>query len=209
MNPTVVILIDLLFLIVGLIAGYFYHRYRVDQQAKSQQEKADTILKGANEQARLIESQARDNALKIIQAAETEIKERRVELNKESDRLDKRRSELDSRVDRLEQREQTVNKRQSQVDKRGNEIDKLYEDQVKRLEQIAQMNQDEARKELFAAVEKEARSDMARIMRQIEAEAREEGEKRARKLIADAIQRVASEHVAEVTRAVVTSPARK
>jgi ribonuclease Y len=68
------------------------------------------------------------------------------------------------------------------------------------------MTQDDAKKDLFAAVEKEARGDMARIIRQIEAEAREQGEKRARKLIADAIQRVASEHVAEVTRAVVVLP---
>ena len=85
-------------------------------------------------------------------------------------------------------------------------MDKIYEEQMKKLEFVAQMSQDDARKELFAAVEKEARGDMARIIRQIEAEAREEGEKRARKLIADAIQRVASEHVAEVTRAVVTLP---
>ncbi|MBK9927989.1 MAG: ribonuclease Y [Anaerolineales bacterium] len=206
MNSIVILIENILVLIVGVIAGYFFHRYRVEQQRKSQQNKADAILKGANEQARLIESQARESATKIIQAAESEIKERRIELNKETERLDKRRSELDSRVDRLEQREQTVNKRQSQVDKRANEIDKLHEDQVKRLEQISQMTQDDAKKDLFAAVEKEARSDMARIMRQIEAEAREEGEKRARKLIADAIQRVASEHVAEVTRAVVTLP---
>jgi len=206
MNPFVVILIDILVLIVGVAAGYFFHRYLVEQKRKGQQDKADAILKGANEQARLIESQARESATKIIQVAEAEIKERRIDLNKEGERLDKRRSELDSRSDRLEQREQTVNKRQSQVDKRGNEIDKLYEEQVKKLEEISQLTQDDAKKELFAAVEKEARSDMARIMRQVEAEAREEGEKRARKLIADAIQRVASEHVAEVTRAVVALP---
>ena len=205
MNP-ILIFVDVIVLFVGVIAGYFLHRYQTEQSTKQRQDKADTILKGANEQARLIESQARENAVKIIQAAEAEIKERRIELNKESDRLDKRRSELDNRADRLEQREQTINKRQSQVDRRGNEIDKLYEEQVKKLEQIAQMTQEDAKKELFAAVEKEARSDMARIMRQIEAEAREEGEKRARKLIADAIQRLASEHVAEVTRAVVTLP---
>jgi len=205
MNP-IAILINALFLIVGLVAGYLFHRYRIEQRVKAQQDKADTILKGANEQARLIENQARETALKITQVAESEIKERRAELNKESDRLDKRRSELDNRADRLEQREQTVNKRQSQVDRRGNEIDKLYEDQVRKLEEISQLTQDDARKDLFAAVEKEARGDMARIMRQVEAEAREEGEKRARKLIADAIQRVASEHVSEVTRAVVTLP---
>jgi ribonucrease Y len=205
MNP-IALLIDVLALIIGAAAGYFFHRYQVEQQRKNQQERADNILKGANEQARLIESQSRENATRIVQAAETEIKERRVELNKETERLDKRRSELDNRADKLEQREQNINKRQSQVDKRANEMDKIYEDQMKKLEFIAQMSQDDAKKELFALVEKEARGDMARIIRQIEAEAREEGEKRARKLIADAIQRVASEHVAEVTRAVVTLP---
>jgi ribonuclease Y len=205
MNPFN-LLIDVLALAVGVVAGYLFHRYQADRATKSQQDKADNILKIANEQARLIESQARESATKIVQASEMEIKERRIELNKETDRLDKRRTEMDNRIEKLEQREQALNKRQSQVDRRGNEIDKLYEDQVKKLEQIAQMTQDEARKDLFAAVEKEARGDMARIIRQVEAEAREEGEKRARKLIADAIQRVASEHVAEVTRAVVTLP---
>ena len=205
MNP-IAIVIDIIALIVGVAAGYFYHRYQAEKALKNQHDKADNILKGANEQARLIESQARENATKIVQAAESEIKERRIELNKETDRLDKRRSELDSRVDKLEQREQNLNKRQSAVDRKANEIEKMHDEEVKRFEQIAQMTQDEAKKELFAAVEKEARGDMARIIRQIEAEAREQGEKRARKLIADAIQRVASEHVAEVTRAVVTLP---
>lgn len=199
-------LIFIVALAVGGATGYFLHRYQADKALKNQQDRADNILKGASEQARLIESQARENAVKIVQAAESEIKERRIELNKETDRLDKRRSEFENRVEKLEQREQAINKRQSQVDKRGNEIDKLYEDQLKKLEQVAQLTTEDARKELFAATEKEARGDMARIIRQIEAEAREEGEKRARKLIADAIQRVASEHVAEVTRAVVTLP---
>jgi ribonucrease Y len=205
MNP-IVLLIDFLTLVIGVVAGYFFHRYLADRAARARQEKADDILKIANEQARLIESGSRENATKIVQAAESEIKERRIELNRETERLDKRRGELDARFDKIEQREQMLNKRQSQVDKRGNEIDRLYEEQTKKLEFIAQMTPDEARKELFASVEKEARGDMARIIRQIEAEAREEGEKRARKLIADAIQRVASEHVAEVTRAVVTLP---
>lgn len=205
MNP-LTILVDVIALIIGVVAGYLLHRYQAERALKNQQDKADNILKVANEQARLIESQARENATKIVQAAEAEMKERRIELNKETDRLDKRRVELDSRFDKMEQREQNLNRRQSQVDKRSNDIEKLYEEQVKKLEQIATLSSDEAKKELFAAVEKEARGDMARIIRQIEAEAREEGEKRARKLIADAIQRVASEHVAEVTRAVVTLP---
>ncbi|HET7143233.1 MAG TPA: Rnase Y domain-containing protein, partial [Anaerolineales bacterium] len=190
MNP-LNLMIDVLALVVGVVAGYLFHRYQADRAAKAKQEKADDILKAANSQARLIESGARENAAKITKASEAETKERRIELSKETERLDKRRSELDSRFDKMELREQTLNKRQSQVDKRANDIDKLYEEEVKKLEMIAQMTQEDARKDLFAAVEKEARGDMARIIRQIEAEAREEGEKRARKLIADAIQRVA------------------
>ncbi len=205
MNP-VTILLSIIGLLVGAAAGYFFHRYQVEQALKNQQDKVDNILKGANEQARLIESQARESAMKITRAAESENKERRNELNRETERLDKRRAELDSRFDKMEQREQQLNRRQSQVDRRHNEIEKLHEDQVSKLEQIAGLSAEEAKKDLFAAVEKESRGDMARIIRQIEAEAREEGEKRARKLIADAIQRVASEHVAEVTRAVVTLP---
>ncbi|MBL8089364.1 MAG: ribonuclease Y [Anaerolineales bacterium] len=200
------ILIMVLALIIGVLVGYFFHRYQADRAAKAKQDKADDILKAAQTQAGLIVKGAQDNSTKIIQAAESEIKERRIELNKETERVEKRRSELDARFDKIEQREQALNKRQSQVDKRGNEIEKLYEEEIKKLEQISQLTQDDAKKELFAAVEKEARGDMARIIRQIETEAREEGEKRARKLIADAIQRVASEHVAEVTRAVVTLP---
>jgi len=200
------ILIMVLVLIVGVLIGYFFHRYQADRAAKARQDKADDILKAAQTQAGLIVKGAQDNSTKIIQAAESEIKERRIELNKETERVEKRRSELDARFDKIEQREQALNKRQSQVDKRGSEIEKLDEEEVKKLEQISQLSQDDAKKDLFAAVEKEARGDMARIIRQIEAEAREEGEKRARKLIADAIQRVASEHVAEVTRAVVTLP---
>ncbi|MCE7859156.1 MAG: ribonuclease Y [Chloroflexi bacterium CFX2] len=205
MSP-IILLIDLLALLIGFAAGYFIHRYQIDRAAKSRQDRADDIVKAAQTQANMIVKGAQDNATKIIQAAESEIKERRIELNRDTERLEKRRSEVDSRYDKIEQREQNLNRRQSQIDKRFNETEKLYEDQLKKLEQIAQMNQEEARKDLFAAVEKEARGDMARIIRQIEAEAREEGEKRARKLIADAIQRVASEHVAEVTRAVVTLP---
>ncbi|MGC8856685.1 MAG: Rnase Y domain-containing protein, partial [Anaerolineae bacterium] len=136
------LIIDFLALVIGVAAGYFFHRYQVEKNLRDQQETADSILKIANEQARLIETQARENAVKIVQAAEAEIKERRIELGREAERLDKRRSELDSRADRLEQREQALNKRQSAVDRRANEIEKLYEEQVARLQEIAQMTQE-------------------------------------------------------------------
>jgi ribonuclease Y len=74
------------------------------------------------------------------------------------------------------------------------------------LQRVANLTREEAREELLASVEAEARQDMARVIREVEAEAHEEADKRARKVITTAIQRIASEHVAEVTVSTVSLP---
>jgi ribonuclease Y len=193
-------------LVLGAVIGYLIKQNQVAKEMQRQSEKAGSILEEAKEQARQMEIQARDRALDVHQKAELEINRRRNELSKEEDRLQKRREELDGRIDRLEKREQNLNKRQSALDKRVNEIERLHEQEMEELQHISQMSIDEARGLLLAEVEKEARMDMARVIRQIEAEAREEGESRARKLIASAIQRVASDHVTEITTSVVPLP---
>jgi ribonuclease Y len=193
-------------LVLGAVIGYLIKQNQVAKEMQRQSEKAGSILDEAKEQARQMEIQARDRALDVHQKAELEVNRRRSELSKEEDRLQKRREELDGRIDRLEKREQNINKRQSALDKRVNEIEKLHDQEIEELQRISQMSIDDARGLLLAEVEKEARMDMARVIRQIEAEAREEGEGRARKLIASAIQRVASDHVTEITTSVVPLP---
>ncbi|MDK2981327.1 MAG: ribonucrease [Chloroflexota bacterium] len=173
---------------------------------KSEREKTEQMLQEAKEKAKVIELEARDTALKIKQDSESEISRRRNELSREDERLQKRRAELDTRIERMEQREVQVNKRQSSVDRRANEVEKLYSDQMEKLQQVSHMTVDEAKQELLTEVEKEARADMARIVRQIEAEARQEGDKRARELITETIQRVASDQVAQVTTSTVSLP---
>jgi len=193
-------------LVIGIALGYFINRSQVEKALRKSHGTAEKILQDAREQARIIEIQARDNALKIVQSSEAEIQHRRSDLSREEDRLQKRRDEMDMRIEKFEQREATLNKRQSTIDKRANEVEKLYETELEELQRIAQMTSEEARTILLAEVEKEARGDMARIIRQIETEAREDGERRARKLIADSIQRVASDSVAEVASSIVPLP---
>ncbi len=200
------ILILIIVSVVSIAIGYFISNAVAQRKTKEQQLKLDTMVQKAQEEARTVELQAKDNALKVMQSAEAENARRRNELGREDDRLQKRRAELDHRFERLEQREQNLNKRQSALDKRASDVEKMYVQQLAELQRIAEMTSEEARSALMAEVEKEARADMARIIRQIENEAREEGESRARQLIADAIQRVASDHVAEVTTSVVTLP---
>ncbi len=179
----------------------------VERELQRQKIEADRILREAKEKATALELQAKNQALEIRQAAEGEVVRRRNEINREEDRLQKRREEMDQRSDRLEKREQAINKRQSALDKRANDIEKLYSDEMEELQRISQMSIEQARAMLLAEVEKDARNDMAKIIRQIELEAREEGERRARAIITTAIQRVASEHVSEVTTSVVSLPA--
>ena len=193
-------------LLLGLAIGYFISRAQTEKAQRNQRDKAEKFLQETREQARTIEIQARDNALKISQAAEGEITRLRSELNREDERLQKRRTELDSRVEQSGTARAGGQQAPECRGPRANEIEKMHEQEMVELQRVAQMNVDEARTILLAEVEKEARDDMARIIRQIEAEAREEGEKRARKLIADAIQRVASEQVAEVTTSLVPLP---
>ena len=202
----ITVITGLVMLAIGIAAGYYVSRTQAEKKRLEEASKAKSILQDATDRAAKVELDARDRALKIVQSAESDLTQRRNELNRETERLDRRRAELDGRVERLELREQTMNKRQSTIDRRANEVEKIHEDQMEKLRQIAEMTQEDARKILLDEVEKDARNDMARIIRQIESEAREEGEKRARNLIADAIQRVASEHVSEVTSAVVTLP---
>ena len=192
--------------LVGGAVGFFIRHFIQMQRIKNEELQAGQIVNSAKESAREIELEAKNRAIEIRESVDEELDRRRQELNKEDDRLQRRRSELDSLTDRNEKREQRLNKRQSSMDRRANEIDTLYNEALEKLQTVSNMTTDEARAVLLAEVEKEARGDMARVMRQIEAEAREEGEKRARNLISLAIQRVASEHVSEITTSVVSLP---
>jgi len=200
------VIIALATLAVGVLIGLFIKQRIEENKRKAQNLKADHILMEANERAREVELEAKDRALQITKKAEAELSHRRNELSREDDRLQKRREELDLRLEKYEERETRLNKRQSSIDKRANEINQLHQEIGEQLQHVSQMTKDEAREVLLAETEKEARADMSRIIRQIESEAREKGNMRARELIADAIQRVASDRVAEVTTSVVNLP---
>src|SRR3990172_8464200 len=191
--------IGLIALIVGLVSGFLIRQAQERRQAQARQAEAEGILGAARAKAREIELSARDEALRLRDEAEAEASRRRAELGRGEEALQRRRTELDRRVEQIEKRDQQLNKRQSTLDRRENELDTLHQQTVQELQRVSGMSQEEAKAQLLAEVERDSRADMVRVIRQIEEEAQAEGERRARELIADAIQRVASEHVAEVT----------
>jgi len=206
MQPLIGLFIAIIALAAGIGIGYWLYYSHVKNERARLQIKSENVLIEAEEKAKEVELQAKDKALQIRQQADAEISRRRVEITRDEDRLTKRREELDNRTDRLEKREAALNKRQSAIDKRVNEVEQMYENEVAELERISQMSQEEARGVLISEVEKDARDDMARIIRQVEAEAQEDGDRRAREIITTAIQRVASDHVSEITTSTVSIP---
>jgi ribonuclease Y len=200
MNDVIPILVAaVLALAAGLGLGFWIRRYVVQDKLKNQLQQAGQRLEQAEKESGTIVLAAKDEALEIRNAAEEELERRRGALRREEERLQQRREKVDQRQERLEQRQQSLNKRQSSMDKMRNKLEQAQKEQMAALERVAALTRAEAKQELLEAVKEDSRQDMARVIRQVEAEAQEEADTRARKIITYAIQRLASDQVAEMT----------
>ncbi len=196
----------LIALAIGAGVGYRLTQVRLKATRLELETERARIIEEAQIKAKEAELAAKDEALRIRDEAEAEQKQRRTEWQREDERLAKRREELDQKLERVDQRERKSNQRQSQLDKMANDLEKQRAQIVAELERVASMTQDDAKKELLAVVEGDARNDMARIIRQVEAEAKEEADQRAREIVTLAVQRIATEQAAEVAVSVVPLP---
>jgi len=209
-NPLGGILITLLVGIIGLAVGgtigYYLRQYLVDSKIKSVQAQADEILEKAKASAKEIEVQAKEESLRLKTKAERENNKRQQRLSQYEDRLQRRQESLDRRQESIEKRERALNKRQSALDRRANELKNAEQMWQAELERVSGMTRDEAKAELVKAVELDARQDMARVLREVDAETKAIAEEKARKIITMAIQRIASDQVAETTVSSVALP---
>jgi ribonucrease Y len=202
----VAILTAIVCLAGGAVAGYYYFENRSKKQVDSAQRTAARIVSDAETEAKAKLVQARDETHKLRNQAEQEFKQRERDFRQEEDRLQRRRVSLDERLEQVDKRERLLSQRQSNLDKRQNQLQKLEKERLDELERVANMSQDEAKQLLLQTVEQEARQDMARVIREVENEAREEGDRRAREIVVTAIQRIASDQVAEVAVSTVPLP---
>ncbi|MBC7222754.1 MAG: ribonuclease Y [Anaerolineae bacterium] len=192
--------------VVAFLLGYLLRQYLEESRRKALGEQRDKILEDAQAKAREIVLGAKDEALKVRSEAEREIARRRQELERAEERLQRRQEALEQRSEQLENREKRLNQRQSQLDKRKNELDKLEAQRTAELERISGLSREEAKELLLKAVEEESRQEVAAVIRRVEAEAMEEANRRAAKIISLAIQRMASEQVSELTVSAVDLP---
>ncbi len=113
---------------------------------------------------------------------------------------------LDKKLDAVEQREDSVVKKQKEIQKLCDDTKALYNSQLKELERISNLSSEEARQLLLSDIKKQIKHEAAIMIRDIETKAKEEGDRKAKEIIARAIQKCSAEHVAETTVSVVTLP---
>jgi len=205
-DMAVTVVVGLVVGLVGLVVGYWIKEYTSRTRMRKMQEDAEAKLAEAKTRLQEAEIQAKTAALHIRDEAEKELKERRSDLARQERRLQQRRSSLDRRMDSLEKRSRRLDSRQRRLEEKHQELDDLRQKELQELENISQMSLQEAQGVLLDRVAAEARQDMARVVREIEAEAKEEGERKAQEIITLAIQRIASDQVAETTVSTVPLP---
>jgi ribonuclease Y len=167
---------------------------------------ADRLLAEARARQNQIILEAKDEALKVAKTAEGENRERRAELQRYEGRLDKKDEQLDQKIAQVEERDRRLGQKEQDLEAERTKIAQLQDDQRTELARVASLTMEEARTLLLDRVEEEMRDITGRKVRELEIEARERADERARDIITMALQRYAAEHTAEHSVTVVALP---
>ena len=197
-------------LIVGLAAGNFIQKKSTQARMGRAEEAANKILEDAKNRAEVLSkeriSEAKDEVHRLRSECDADCKERRNEVTRLETRVLHREEQIDKKMSSLEAREDRFTKKEKELEENLAAAEELQSRRVAELEKVAGLSTEEAKQALIESVEHEARHDAALIVKDIEAQAKNDGEKIARNIITMAIQRCAADHVAETTVSVVALP---
>ncbi len=194
----------------GFLLGYLVRRLIAEARLGSAERAARDILERARKDAearkREMTVEAREEIHRLRADFEREVRERRAELQRQERRLAQKEETLERKGEALERREESLQRKDQEIARLAARVEELHARRTQELERISGLSTQEARDLLIKTVEEEIQQDIARLIRDREAQAREEAEKRAREITALAIQRCAADHVAETTVSVVPLP---
>jgi ribonuclease Y len=167
---------------------------------------ADRLLAEARARQNQIILEAKDEALKVAKTAELENRERRAELQRYEGRLDKKDEQLDQKIAQVDERDRRLGQKEQDLEAERGKIAQIQDEQRTELARVASLTMEEARVLLLERVEEEMRDITGRKVRELETDARERADERARDIITMALQRYAAEHTAEHSVTVVALP---
>jgi ribonuclease Y len=195
---------------IGLGFGYLLARLAIAKRRERDVINAEDLVANARIEAQKIlataEKEGRANDEAYREKEEEALAHRRLELGNLESRLGQREETLEQRASNLAQREKLLIDREDEVTRTRGDLERLKEEARHQLEKVAGIDVDAAKAELLTQVEDEARREAMILVRDMEVRAREEADRRARRILATAIQRLAAEVVTETTVSVIELP---
>ena len=200
-------------LIVGVVV-YFATVSNLKKNAESKignaESKAREIIDDAVKTAETTKKEAllevKEESIKTKNELEKESKERRSELQRYEKRVLAKEESVDKRSEAIEQREAKFTAKEEQLRKREEKVEELSKQRLQELERISGLTSEQAKEYLLKTVEDDVKHDTAKMVRELEAHAKEDADKKAKEYVVNAIQRCAADHVAETTISVVQLP---
>ncbi|MGD9154666.1 MAG: ribonuclease Y [Bacillota bacterium] len=193
-------------ILVGLISFGAYNKVKM----QSVKEAAQKILNDAGKEVESIKREAlleaKEEALKVKNELEREIRERRSDTQRLEKRLLQKEESLDRKFEIMEKKEDQFSRKENEVEKLRHDLQAIHQKHRNELERISGLSSEEAKNILLKDVEEEIQQEIAIKIRDLEAKAKEESERKAREVISLAVQRCAADHVAEATVSVVALP---
>ncbi len=195
---------------IAFLLGFLLRKSVAEARIQSAETAAKKIIEEAAREAEAQKREAlveaKDESFRIRREAEQEIREQRAEVQRLERRLIQREENLERKGELQEKRETLITQREQEAARSREEVEALRDQQKTELERISSLTTDQAREQLLRQVAEEVKTDAAALIKKIESAAREDADRRAREIVALAVQRVAADHTAEVTVSVVPLP---
>lgn len=210
MDWLIPILVGAACLVGGIVGGYNYRRNIAEAKIERAEDSVKKLIDDAQKRAEVIKKEtvleAQEEVHKLRSEFDKETRERRNEITKTEKRLVQKEETLERKIDQAAIKEEQIDKKSKEITKIKEDLDNVYNQQIEQLERVSGLTVEDAKGLLLEKVEHEARHDMAIMLRDIEQNAKEEADKKARRILSMAIQKCAADHVAETTVSVVNLP---
>ena len=192
------------------MAGFLVRKIIAEAKITNAEELAKKLIADAEKEAETLKKEqlleAKEEVHRLRNEFEKEARERRNEQQRIERRLIQKEESLDRKLEAIEKKEELLNRRDEDIKRHQEYIHELYEKQKKELERLSGFTAEEAKEILFNDIRKEIEKEAAVMVKEIEAQAKDEAEKKAREIITYAIQKCAADHVTDTTVSVVQLP---
>ena len=200
----------LISLIIGIVIGKYIRKKFAEAEIGSAEREAENIKlearKNAEATIKEVLIEAKEEALRTKNEVEKECKDRKNEIQRLEKRLTQKEDAVDKKAYSLERKEEILNNKMEAVNSQLKNVEEIRDKELSELERISGLTNEEAKAYILESVKDEVKHETAVMIKEMEAEAKAEADKRAKEIVADAIQRCAADYVAETTVSVVNLP---